>query len=238
MGRRKLVVKVGTGYLFGEIIKSNQLKGYFLRKDQLDGLAEEIDEIYKEYDVILVSSGAIGKWAQKKRLSEIPNGIDEKARFSGKGQHLLMMEYMWRFEKYGRDCVQCLLTYDDLKEERKENLIKIISDSFESGDVVICNENDLVTQSEIYTKEYGFGDNDILAAYLGAAIKADLVFMLSNGARSLGAGGKKSKEKAREILREEDIGLKIINSKYKQNTKKDETYYQPNIRRVLKNYFN
>ena len=202
----RIVVKVGSGYIFDR----NNESIYSLLEDQMDALVDEICGISEEREVAVVTSGAIAAAAWKLGLAEIPEEDYRKAQLSGIGQPHLINEYSRRFESHGKKCAQCLLTYDDLdNRKRRRNIRRAVEGYFLDGVIPIVNENDLTSIEEIT-----FGDNDILAARLASAIDADIMVMLSYTVKGLGSGGRESKRRAKEILREEGIPLEIVNRRY------------------------
>jgi len=222
----RLVVKVGTGFIFD---KNSDGKGYFLREDQLDAIVEEISIISEEREVAVVTSGAIATAAMREGLKKPPEDDYKKAQLSSKGQIYLMDEYFRRFERYGKECAQCLITYDDIKiRKRRRNLRRNQEGFFHDGVIAIYNENDLIAIEEIT-----FGDNDILAAMLTRCIDADLLVMLSYPIEGLGSGGGESKKRAREILNEnaDPIPMEIINTRYERDRKTG--LYKPKIRKLF-----
>jgi glutamate 5-kinase len=205
MKTKRLVVKVGTGFLFDKL-KNNMCK---LRPSQISGLVEEIAKISENREIVLVSSGAIATAAWKFKIP-VPTDHYERARLSGIGQPYLMGLYQKEFGKYGKRVSQFLVCSDDLKNPKsKKNLIKNQEAYFREGIIGIYNENDLIAIDEIT-----FGDNDILAAHLACCLNADLLVMLSDPREGLGTGGGKSKQEAAKILKTKGICMKILNGKY------------------------
>ncbi len=226
--KKTVAVKVGTGYLFNV-----DCDGYFsLEAGNWDGIVEELAIICEYADVALVSSGAIRAALMKKNLPEMPRSIEEKARLSGMGQPLLMAEYIKRFDEYGIDCAQCLVTrYDFDNAASRFNIQNQQKKYFDDGVICIYNENDLIATDEIK-----FGDNDGLASDLAKCIDADLVIMMSDPSKGLGTGGGGSKGKAQKELLDAGIPLEIINGKYELSENIYESKYLPKIRNVLDKY--
>lgn len=221
MRYKRLVVKVGSGFLFD---RGEDLRSYRFRGDQLDALAEEAAEISRGREIVIVSSGAIAMAASERRLPEIPADPDEKAELAGEGQPVLFLEYKKSLKRHGKRAAQCLITYDDIGDPRRgANLIKHQEGYFRKGVIAVYNENDFVATDEIT-----FGDNDILAAMLARAIDANLLVMLSNPTEGLGTGGGKSKTEARKIAAGR-FNVEILNDRYESV----KGIYLPKVRELL-----
>ena len=220
-GIERLVVKVGTGFLFDRLSDGK----YFLKEDQMDAIVQEASIISDKKELIIVSSGAVASAAWNQGLKEIPEDDYEKAQLSGEGQYVLMNQYAKRFSGHRKICAQVLISGDDLEiSKRRRNLRKNQEGWLRKGVIAIYNENDPITIDEIT-----FGDNDILAANLARTMDADLLVMLSNPQENLGTGGGESKIRARKILSKEGIDMAIINGQYE----KENDIYRPKIREVL-----
>ena len=84
---------------------------------------------------------------------------------------------------------QILLTREDVDDRtRFLNLRNTIGAIHEFGAVPIINENDTVSTDEL--AKISFGDNDILAALVAHALRADLLVLLSVVDGILDADGK------------------------------------------------
>jgi len=127
-------------------------------------------------EIILVSSGAIAMGTGKLNLSARPSDIAGKQACAAVGQCELMYTYDRLFGDYNHTVAQLLLTAPDLaNEERCEKFKNTIGKLLDFKALPIINENDTVSTDEIE-----FGDNDTLAAKVGASIGADLVVLLSD----------------------------------------------------------
>lgn len=128
------------------------------------------------YEVILVSSGAIGMGVGKLSLKERPKDIPTKQAAAAVGQCELMYSYDRLFTKYNHAVAQVLLTGSDIDDEhRRQNFHNTMSRLLELGVLPIINENDTVATDEIV-----IGDNDTLAAIVAATVDADLLILLSD----------------------------------------------------------
>jgi len=104
----------------------------------------------------------------------------EKQAFAAIGQARLMMTYQKIFSEYSVIASQVLLTKNIMLDPRsRENATNTFLELLNLGTVPVVNENDTVSTSEINQVET-FGDNDQLAAIVGAVVHADLVILLSD----------------------------------------------------------
>lgn len=170
---KRVVVKVGTSTLTYENGNIN------LRK--LESISREISDLMnREYEIVLVSSGAIGLGCSKLKLSERPQSIREKQAVAAVGQCELMALYSKLFGEYGHVVAQLLLTRDIVEDSHmRNNVCNTFETLLSKGIVPIVNENDSVAIDEI-ENICNFGDNDNLAAIVAKLIKADLLIILSD----------------------------------------------------------
>ncbi|MGO3732844.1 MAG: glutamate 5-kinase [Vagococcus sp.] len=170
---KRLVVKVGTSSL---ILPNGKVN---LRA--IDQLAFTLTTLKnKGYDIILVSSGAIGVGMDQLRLDSRPTTISKQQAVAAIGQSELIKLYNQRFHYYHQPSAQVLLTRDiiDFPESRK-NVINTFKELMAMSVIPIVNENDSVAVDELdhLTK---FGDNDQLSAIVSVLAEADLLVMLSD----------------------------------------------------------
>ncbi len=170
---RRIVIKVGTSSLTYSSGRAN-LKS-------IDRICRAIaDQMNDGFEVILVSSGAIGVGMGKLRLQEKPATIREKQAIAAVGQCELMNLYSRSFADYGYMTGQVLLTKDDIEDSHtRSNIINTFECLIEKEIVPIVNENDTVSTREIFHNGT-FGDNDSLSAIVAAMMKADLLILLSD----------------------------------------------------------
>ena len=174
MNKKRIVFKVGTSTL------CHSGKGLNFRN--IDGLARALTDIKNEgFEVILVSSGAIGAGVSKLGLPERPREIREKQAVAAVGQLELMHIYDKMFGEYGATVGQVLLTRDDVDRPTvKQNLYGTFESLLSMGVIPIVNENDSVCIEEIESEHKIFGDNDTLSAVVAALVGAGLLVILSD----------------------------------------------------------
>ena len=161
---KRIVFKVGTATLY---------EGGKLSK-RMDEIVKLLSELNREYEILLVSSGAVGAGYTKCPLDK--SKLENKQALAAIGQPLLMREYKERFNKFNVTVAQVLLTAADLDSRKRTTYAKkMINVLLKNKVIPIINENDSVSVEEIL-----FGDNDQLSAYVTYYFGADMLIMLSD----------------------------------------------------------
>lgn len=165
----KIVVKIGTRVLTNE--------DGFLDKNQIMELSRQIVGLYSAgYDVVVVSSGAIGAGISALGRHKRPNILPELQAAAAIGQGKLIEIYNECFEKQGYHAAQLLLTRQDFEDrQRYLNTCNTLHSLLSLGAIPIINENDTISVDEIT-----FGDNDILSALVSNLLRAELLILLSS----------------------------------------------------------
>ena len=165
----RIVVKVGTSTLAYSTGNLN------IR--HMESLCKVLSDIKNAgYEVILVSSGAVGMGMGKLSLRKRPDELSLKQAAAAVGQCELMYTYDKLFSEHNHTVAQILLTAQDINDsERRQNFISTMLRLLELGALPIINENDTVATSELV-----IGDNDTLAAIVAQSIDADLWILLSD----------------------------------------------------------
>lgn len=232
---KRIVVKVGTSTLTYDTGKINFR--------QINNLARVLSDLKNRgYEIILVSSGAIGVAVGKLGLKEKPSDTKVKQSLAAVGQCELMALYDRMFSDYLTTVAQILLTRTDVEiPKRKQHTQDTINTLLEMGIIPIVNENDTVSVEEIE-----FGDNDRLSAVVAQLVDADILVLFSdiNGlydsdphknpnaklisrveniteiesvaggaGTSLGTGGMVTKIQAARIANDSKISMLIVNGK-------------------------
>lgn len=165
---KRIVVKVGTSSLTN---KDGIIDEFKMKK-----LVDDIAYLRKcDYEVILVSSGAIG--CGNGRLNIKDNcSLTQKQASAAVGQTALMNKYEVLFSKHDIIIGQILLTKEDiLNSTRNTNAKNTLNELLKMNVVPIINENDTVVVDEIKV-----GDNDNLSALVSILTDADLLILLSD----------------------------------------------------------
>lgn len=230
--KKKLIIKIGTSTLTAGTNRISYAK--------IEDLARQIVHLKKDFDIVLVSSGAIATAKQFVDINGDHKYLDSKQAMAAIGQPKLMRFYDEIFGSFGLKVAQCLLTYSDFKDRvAKANTKKTINKLLDFGYIPIINENDTVATEEIVV-----GDNDKLSALVAVITEADLLVIASDidglydknphlnkdakliqevkelkGIKgyakekksSLGTGGMTTKIQAAEICREKKIEMWIVN---------------------------
>jgi glutamate 5-kinase len=163
------VVKIGTNVLADQ-------RG-LLNNERIRLLAGQLVQIRAQgWDVILVSSGAIGAGLGVLGLRTRPTDLPHLQACAAVGQQSLMQAYSVALAEHGVAAAQLLLTASDFEHRaRYLNMRNTLYTLFDYKALPIINENDTVTVAEIK-----FGDNDHLAALVANLMQADLLVLLSN----------------------------------------------------------
>ena len=166
---KKVVVKIGTGVLTTD-------DGY-VDKEQIQRLAGQVVELKKMgYDVVVVSSGAIGSGMGELGIEKSPSTLPELQAVAAIGQSKLIGTYDECFKLHGYHAAQILLTREDFEDrQRYLNTCNTIHTLFQMNAIPVVNENDTISVDEIK-----FGDNDALSALVTNLLNADLLIILSS----------------------------------------------------------
>jgi glutamate 5-kinase len=175
-----LVIKVGTSSL-------TRGDGR-LALAAIAALIEKIVDLRAQgYQIVLVSSGAVGVGAARLGMSERPKTISLKQAAAAVGQGIIMRVYDDLFREHQQPVAQILLTRGDL--DRRSSYINAYNTFHELlrlGVMPIVNENDTVAVDELK-----FGDNDTLSARVASLIDADWLFLLTDVDRLYSADPRK-----------------------------------------------
>ncbi len=163
----RIVIKIGSSVLVNDDGKVSD--------DRLKKIVDQISNIEKSNDVVVVSSGAIATGASVLGLEMQPN-IQRKQVLSAVGQPYLIAHYQLLFKNNGINSAQILLSRDDLSNRRrylnaKNTLLNLIKMKV----LPVVNENDTVVVDELC-----FGDNDNLSSLVSSLIEADLLILLTD----------------------------------------------------------
>lgn len=165
--KKRIILKIGSSTL----TRGTE----HISRGKIEDIARQLCDLKKQYDIILVSSGAI---AAAKQLVKMQgnDSMEFKQALAAIGQPHLMRIFYEIFSEFGLPTSQCLLTYRDFdNEESKTNIVLTINSLLEHGYVPIINENDTTA-----TEEIKFGDNDKLAALTAKLLQVDLLIMATN----------------------------------------------------------
>lgn len=167
--KQRIVIKVGTKVLTD--------KDGVLDKKAMSLIASQIILLKeKGYEIILVSSGAMGAGKSILKTIKPLKLISEKQLYAAVGQTFLMSEYSTLFAEHSFLCAQVLATKEDFRDTAHFfNMRSCLETLLHDSVVPIVNENDVVALSELT-----FTDNDELAGLVASMINADLLIILSS----------------------------------------------------------
>ena len=166
--KKSLVLKIGTSTLTGGT--------KLISRGKVEDIGRQILALREEYDIVLVSSGAIATAKQHINIIDPGKLVESKQAMAAIGQPLLMRIYHEIFADFGIRTAQCLMTYRDFENETsRTNTLNTITELIKYGYVPIINENDTTAVEEII-----LGDNDKLSALVATLINADLLVLASD----------------------------------------------------------
>ena len=167
-GATRIVIKVGTRLL-------TDVAGYS-KAEWAEQLVAAIAALRgRGFDVMLVSSGAIGAGMSVLGTASRPTSTAQLQAHAAVGQSRLMYLYETASARFGFHCAQLLLTASDVQDRKRHlNVTSCLRALLARGVLPIINENDSVSVEEIR-----FGDNDILAALVATMLRADLTILLT-----------------------------------------------------------
>ena len=126
----------------------------------------------------IVSSGAVGAGVAEMSLGKRPTDLAKLQAVAAVGQRCLMDAWDEAFRPFKTPVAQLLLTREDIDDRtRFLNVRNTIHACQEMGAVPIINENDTISTDELV--KITFGDNDMLAAVIASALRADVLVLLS-----------------------------------------------------------
>jgi len=166
---KKLVIKIST-----QMITDGVDKIYF---DKIKEFVKEVVDLEKQgYQIVIVSSGAIGCGLAKLGLKVRPKDYKQQQALASVGQIHLMSAYQSEFNKYNYNVGQILLSADDTKDSmRRANVRNTLEVLLDKGIIPIINENDSVAVEELR-----YGDNDTLSALVAILLFVDLLIILTD----------------------------------------------------------
>ncbi len=166
--KEKIVIKIGTSTL----TKGGKRISY----GKIEEIAKQCLELKKDFDIVLVSSGAIASAKQFIDLDGYNKNVDSKQAMAAIGQPKLLNIYDKVFNNFDLKVAQCLMTYRDFENpsaiiNTKQTILKLLEHSY----IPIINENDTIAIEEIV-----LGDNDKLSALVASILKPKLLILISD----------------------------------------------------------
>jgi len=167
---RNIVVKLGTQVL------SDPSGRPRLDVDYIHQITGQIASLHRDgYRVALVCSGAVGAGCYELGIDQRPTDTAELQAVAAVGQRGLLSLLDKAFDSHGLSVGQLLLTRTDFDDRgRFLNIRNCAAHLLTMNCVPVINENDTVAVDELR-----FGDNDLLAALMCNAMRADALILLS-----------------------------------------------------------
>lgn len=161
---RRIVVKVGSSSISGQ------------NHGQIDPLVDHLATLHRDFQVVLVTSGAIATGLPFVGLQERPTDLALQQAVAAVGQHALIVRYQRALDRHAITAGQVLLTSYDMDDPvSRKNAQRALDMLMDLDTLPIVNENDTVATQEIH-----FGDNDRLAALVARLINAERLVLLSD----------------------------------------------------------
>lgn len=168
---KRIVVKMGTQLISNA---EGAIDLPYIRR-----IADQIAALRKGgREVTVVSSGAIGSGCAELGLAKRPRDMTALQAVAAVGQRRLMTRMHDAFARHDLPVGQVLLTRDDFDDRvRFLNIRNCVTRLHKLGCVPIINENDTVMVEEL--EALRVGDNDLLAAMICNALRADALILLT-----------------------------------------------------------
>ena len=200
----RIVIKIGTGVLTGEdhvVIDEPAFLEIARAVAQLKGLG---------YEVILVSSGAVGAGLTDFGIKARPNSFALTQAYAAIGQLKLLALYRKHLSVWSLNVGQMLLTYSDLESEECRTRVLATLEAMLSMESVIpiINENDAIAP-----EHEKFDGNDIVAANLAALCGARQLVLLTTVDGLLARNEDGSQKLVREVTDLEEVMSLVEESK-------------------------
>lgn len=169
---KRLVIKVGTGAL--------RQNGH-LSDSVFFNIAAQIAEVKRQgYDVVLVTSGAVDAAREWLTLLGKDFSTLSAGELSSIGTSELLERWKKAFLPHGLVVATGWLTHSVWNHRnQRENLRKSGAKLSGSYTVLVVNENDLLSRSELKRMKKGEGDNDYLARRVACLLNVDAILFLT-----------------------------------------------------------
>ena len=166
MQKKILVIKLGTA-----VITDNKGK---VNHSVIKKISSEIAELNTEYNIVLVSSGAVG--SGKSFLKDYKGTLNERKAAAAVGNPILIQLYHKYFFKHGITIAQALCERHHFSNRTQFLQLKDTFDEFWRNNIIpVVNENDLVSNVELK-----FSDNDELATLMAVGLFADTLIICTS----------------------------------------------------------
>ncbi len=166
MQKPVLVIKLGTAVITDNNGKVDEV---IIKK-----LADEIAELIKTYQVVLVSSGAVG--SGKLFIKDYKGTLIERKAAAAIGNPILIQLYHKYFSAFGITVAQALCERHHFSNRRQFLQLKETFHEFWNNNILpVVNENDLVSNVELK-----FSDNDELSTLIAIGFDAETLVICTS----------------------------------------------------------
>jgi glutamate 5-kinase len=162
-------------------------------KQELDeaviaAVAAQVSVLNKDYNIVLVSSGAVA--AGKKKFKKYTGTLSERKAAAAIGNPILLQTYAHYFAPYGISIAQSLCERHHFSNRSQFlQLQKTYQELWKNQVIPVANENDVVSNLELK-----FSDNDELATLIAVGFGAKLLLFSTSVPGVLDANGEIIKE--------------------------------------------
>jgi glutamate 5-kinase len=194
MAKPIVVIKFGSS----TITKSNGEVNELV----LEKIAAQVAQLHAQYDIVLVSSGAVA--AGKSFIKKYKGQIQERKAAAAIGNPILIAKYNQYFQKFGISIAQSLCERHHFSQrEQFLQLKETYQELWKNGVIPIANENDVVSNLELK-----FSDNDELATLIATGFGASKLLIST----SVGGLLDSTNQIIRHISSIDDSILKVVNT--------------------------
>lgn len=166
MSREVLVIKLGTAVITNS---EGNIDNAIVKK-----VAAEIARLYQKFDIVLVSSGAVG--SGKKFIKEYKGSLSERKAAAAVGNPILIQLYHKHLKQHGITVAQALCERVHFSNRKQFLQLKQTFTTFWENNILpVVNENDLVSNVEIK-----FSDNDELATLIAIGFDASTLILCTS----------------------------------------------------------
>jgi glutamate 5-kinase len=166
MIKQVLVIKLGTAVISNP---AGNIDSSVVKK-----VAAEIARLYQQYNIVLVSSGAVG--SGKKYIQNYKGSLSERKAAAAVGNPILIQLYHKCLQLHGLTVAQALCERVHFSNRKQFLQLKQTFATFWENNIVpVVNENDLVSNVEIK-----FSDNDELATLIAIGFDASALILCTS----------------------------------------------------------
>ena len=145
-----------------------------LNEEILQEIARQISTLHVDYQIVMVSSGAVG--AGRAFIQNYKGTISERKAAAAIGNPLLLAKYTQYFSKYGIVVAQSLCERGHFANRNQFLQLKeTYQELWKNGVIPIANENDVVSNLELK-----FSDNDELATLIATGFGAETLLLCTS----------------------------------------------------------